>query len=468
LPGRSLLWYNILMNIIPINEPSTLPTFPADLSALADKPAPLDPPPAHAHALRLRVPQRTQAAMRYGSLDDLLPSDHPVRLIWQLVGTLDLSAFAAPIKAREHSAGRAASDPRLLVSLWLWASLDNVYSGRELAALCQEHLAYQWLCGEVPLNYHTLNDFRVGHGAALDALFTQILGRLMQQGLVQVQRITQDGLRVRASAGTGSFKRSAKLQVCLREAQAHLADLQRRREEDPTASTRRQAAQQAAAQARLTRVQQAVAAWQDVAAHKQERQSNPTKRATPTRASTTDPDARKMKMANGGFNPAYNVQVASDPESRAIVGVQATNGGGDAVLSEPMRRQIQAQTGQTVREQILDGGYVSLAVVERAAPAQVTLYMPVPEAQKEGQERFAPRPYDSAAVAAWRVRMGTPEGQTIYGLRAQTCETINADIRTWRGLGRFLVRGLAKVQCAALWSALAYNVLHFGRQLLGA
>lgn len=456
------------MNTNKLFTEALLPDPTPTVSASAENPGPLAAP-ANAQPPRLRVPQRDQMAVRYASLDELLPPEHLARLVWQVVSTLNLDAFAAPIKAREHSAGRDATDPRLLVALWLYASLDNVYSGRELAELCQEHLAYQWLCGEVSLNYHTINDFRVGHGPALDELFTQVLGRLMQGGLVQVQRITQDGLRVRASAGSGSFKRKEKLEVCLAEAQAHLAELERLRQQDPTAGARRQAAQQAAAEDRVARVQRALVAWQEVAQNKQERQDNPTQRARPTRASITDPDARKMKMANGGFNPAYNVQLASDPESRAIVEVQVTNGGGDSVLSEPMRQQIQTRTGRAVGEHIVDGGYVSLAAVERAAADQVILYMPVPErGQNVGPQRFVPHPDDSPTVAAWRVRMGTPEAQQIYGLRGQTAETINADVRTWRGLARFLVRGLAKVQCAALWSALAYNLLHFGRTLLGA
>ena len=221
------------------------------------------------------------------------------------------------------------------------------------------------------------------------------------------------------------------------------------------------------AEDRLTRVQRALEACQQVADDKQQNQDNPQKRQAPARASTTDPDARRMKMANGGFNPAYNVQVASDPQSRAIVGVQVSNKGGDAVLSEPMREQIQTRTGQSVTEQIIDGGYVSLEVLNRSQADGVTIYMPVPQRQKEGQDRFVPRPRDSAAVAQWRVRMGTLEAQELYKQRASTSETINADLRTWRGLSRFMVRGLRKVQCVALWSALMYNLMHFASQLLG-
>jgi len=425
-------------------------------------------PPAAGQRPRTRLPQRQQWATHYGCLDDLLPEDHPARIVWEVVTTLDLSAFTAPIKAREHNPGRDAIDPQLLVALWLYASLDNVSSGRQLAELCDTHGAYQWLCGGVGVNYHTLNDFRVGHDAALDGLFTQVLGRLMQASLVQVHRITQDGLRVRASAGTNSFRRKPKLEACLAEAQAHLEDLKRLREQgEGPQDARRQARQQAAAEDRRQRVQQALHAWEQVQNDKEARQSNTKKRQAPTRASTTDADARRMKMANGGFNPAYNVQIATDPESRAVVEVQVTNKGGDAVLSEPMRDQIKERTGQTVAEQIIDGGYVSVDAVERAQRDGVTIYMPVPQPQKEGQERFVPRPRDNPAVADWRVRMGTPEAQAIYHQRASTCETVNADLRTWRGLSRFLVRGLRKVQCVALWSALMYNIMHFATQLRG-
>jgi len=411
---------------------------------------------------RVVSPRRAQVQMRYCALDELLPADHPARTVWQVAGTLDLSAFAAPIKAREGSAGRSAIDPKLLVALWLYATMDNIASGRKLAELCQSHVAYQWLCGEVNVNYHTLNDFRVGHAQALDALFTQVLGRLMHAGLVKIHRVSQDGLRVRASAGSSSFKRQEKLQTCLREAKEHLADLDRLRDESPQqAEARSEALRIAAAEDRVRRIDQAIAACQEQDAHKKERQSNPKRRAAPSRGSTTDADARRMKMADGGFRPAYNIQVASDTASRAIVAVQATNSGGDALLLEPMRREIERRTGQTPGEQLADGGYVSLNNVDRATQEQVTLYMPVPEPQKEGQNPFAPRRGDTEAVAAWRQRMGKPESQAIYQERMSTSETINADLRTWRGLGKLAVRSLGKVQCLALWSALTYNLMHF-------
>ena len=186
------------------------------------------------------------------------------------------------------------------------------------------------------------------------------------------------------------------------------------------------------------------------------------------RASTTDAEARNMKMPNGGFNPAYNVQFASDPISRAIVGVIVSNSGADVPLSEPMRQQVEARTGQTVHEHMLDGGYVSRDVIDRAQAQQVTVYMPVPPPNKNAvqQDRYARRDDDSDAVAGWRTRMETDEAKKVYQDRAATSETINADLRTFRGMSPFSVRGIAKATCVALWSALAYNVMHFASNLI--
>ena len=406
--------------------------------------------------------------MRYCSLDDLLPLDHPVRTVWAVVQTLDLSAFKEPIKSRQHSAGRSAIDPQLLVALWLHASTEGVAGGRRLAELCESHIAYQWLCGGVGVNYHTLNDFRVGHAAALDALFTQVLGRLTHAGLVTIHRICQDGLRVRASAGFSSFHRRKTLLKCLAEARLHLAELNGMRDESPALGRQRQESQQQfQAEDRARRIREALAAEVEVdVSRRNSHKRNKKKKISPARASVSDPESRMMKMPDGGFRPAYNLQFASDPVSRAIVGVQATNAGADATLLTPMREQVLQRTGTRPREHLADGGYVSIANLKQARKEEVTLYMPVPEPRNEEQDRFARRKKDTRVVADWRRHMGTTEAQAIYLQRLSTCEPINADLRTWRGLGRLAVRGLAKVQCVALWSALTYNLLHFGAALL--
>jgi transposase len=380
---------------------------------------------------------------------------------------MDLSAFIQPIVVREFTPGRSANDVAVMVALWLWAAVNNVARGRELERRCQRDLTFRWICGGLGMNYHTLNDFRVEHGAALDQLFTATLGRLMHGGLVSVTRISQDGLRVRASAGAGSFRTRGRLEQFLAEAQEHLADLNRQAQtaENEDAQQQERARQAALAQDRLARVKAALEEVGKVEASKAKQHGSKAERAA--RASTTDPQARNMKMPNGGFNPAYNVQLASDPISRAIVGVMVSNSGADAPLSEPMRQQVEQRTGQKVSEQLIDGGYVSHEVIDAAADQQVTLYLPVPPPNKNAkeQDRYARRESDSDAAAAWRARMNSQAAQTIYKDRAATSETINADLRTFRGMSPLSVRGIAKATCVALWSALAYNIMHFASAL---
>jgi len=278
----------------------------------------------------MRLADRSQVAMQFCAIDELLPLDHAVRMMWDAVCQMDLSAFESPIGSREFTEGRPANDVRVMVGLWLWAAVNNVARGRVLERLCQRDVTYKWMCGGLSMNYHTLNDFRVGHQAALDGLFTGTLGRLMHAGLVSVRRISQDGLRVRASAGTGSFHRRPTLEKCLAEAEAHLADLKELADSTENEEAQEQEKQREAALAsdRLERVKAALSELTQVEAAKAK--SHDKKRERPARASTTDPQSRVMKMPNGGFNPAYNVQFASDPDSRAIVGVMVSNSGSDA------------------------------------------------------------------------------------------------------------------------------------------
>lgn len=426
---------------------------------------------------RLRQPERSQLVLRPECLEDLLSEDHPARLIWAASGKLDLSGFFVSIRAREGVVGRDATDPRLLVALWLYAATEGIGSARELARLTREHDAYRWLCGGVSLSYHTLSDFRVSHGEALDALLTQVLTALLAQKLVDVWRITQDGTRVRACAGASSFRRRPKLQTLLEQSKAHVEALKRQLEErgeGATLSARQKAARQRAARERQERLEQALARLPELEKRQRKLSSKiaakdkPSKLREP-RVSTTDPEARVMKMSDGGYRPAVNVQLACDPRSRAIVGVEVSGQGVDTGLSEPMRQQVEARSGQTVREHLVDGGYLSLEEIERAAAQEVTMYVPPkpPRNQAQRSSGCDPKPTDSAVLAAWRQRMGSEEGKAIYKLRAATNETVNGDLKTFRGLGQLTVRGLGKIRCAVLWSALAYNLMHYGAALLG-
>ncbi len=429
--------------------------------------------------LRLRRPERAQVIMRMECDDDLIGQGHQARVIWSVVQKLDLWAFHEPIKAREGVCGRDTTDPALLIALWLYAATRGVGSARELARLCAESRPYQWLCGGVSLNHHTLSDFRVGHAKALDDLFTQVLASLVDKGLVKVQRISQDGTRVRACAGASSFRGEERLGELLKQSKAHVEELGALLddpEKSATLSARHKAAQRRAAQERVERIEAAVAQLPEVKNKQQEaaikagdgEYGKKVKKGRP-RVSTTDPDARVMKRGDGGFRPAVNVQLATDTQSRAVVGVDVSGAGSDKGLTEPMREQVQKRTGCKVEEHLVDGGYLKLDEIDTAAAQGVTLFVPpnVPRDPAKLDQRYQPKPTDSEAQARWRERMGTDEAQKIYRQRAATIETINADLKTHRAMDRFLVRGMGKVKCVALWCALAYNLLHFGHALVG-
>jgi len=409
---------------------------------------------------RLVRPDRDQHLLQPMHLDGLLPPDHEARMIWQATRRLDLSGFYASIQARDATAGRAAIDPRLLLALWLYAYKDGVGSGRALARLCQQHDAYRWLCGGVKINYHTLNDFRVAHDELLDDLLTQLLVVLVHHGVVTVERVSQDGTRVRASAGSSSFRGRDRLAALRAEMRRHVASLKKELDADPTGPKR--ALREA--QQRLARVDEAMETLQTLTNAKAQQKDKPSKHRAP-RASTTDPEARIMRMPGGGYRPAYNVQFATDHASRAIVGVDVTNNGSDANESESMRAQVECRTGKKVTEHLIDGGYANLRAIERAECAGVKIYAPLPKSKKQGAAAHAPKPGDGPGVIAWRARMDTDEAKTIYRSRAALSETINADAKSHRGMRQFTVRGKPKTLCVAMLFALTYNLMHFGHLL---
>src|SRR5258705_1009169 len=289
--------------------------------------------PTHQRApdsVRLRLPQRGQQVMRWDALDDLLPPEHEARVVWSVVDSLDLSAFHAAVRAVTGGPGRDATGPRVLVALWLYATVDGVGSARELDRLCRACDPYRWIAGGVSLNYHTLADFRVGHAASLDDLFTRVVASLVDRGLVTVSRISQDGTRVRACAGASSFRRQGRLNEVLEEARRHVAELGALLDDPGRSaglSARQQAARERAARERQARVEAAIAALPDLEARQAKlakKVSAKDKRAgrlREPRASTTDDQARVMKMPHGGFRPAVHVQLAVETRSPAVRGV---------------------------------------------------------------------------------------------------------------------------------------------------
>jgi transposase len=413
---------------------------------------------------RLRRPDRQQRVVQPRRFDELVPEDHPVRAVWALVLRWDLTRFLQGIRARGERPGRAATDPQLLIALWLYATIEGMGCGRQLARLCIESDPYKWLCGGVSLNDHTLNDFRVDHEEALDDLLTQMIAVLTQAQIVSVKRIAQDGTRIRASAGAHSFGERETLEKHWAAARAH-REAVKQSAADPTLSAQQKAARERGARERQERLEQALVELKKVEQAQAQSKDKSTK-DHPARASSTAPEARMMRMPDGGTRPAYNLELATDCDRRAIVGVTATHAGRDAGQDAPMRDQVEERADEAVEEPLIDGDFLTREGIERAAVEEVTVYVPVPQPRKAGVDPYAPKPTDSEPVAQWRQRMGTQATKQLYQQRSSTIETINGELKTERGLNRVLVRGLRKVPCAALWSALAYNVVHFGPILL--
>jgi len=458
------------------------------VALLADLPEQAAPPRSNEARPRLRTAERRQVALRAVSLEDMVPADHRVRLVWQFAEGLDLSALYGAIKAVEGQPGHPPADPRILLALWLYATVQGIGSARELARLCEEHIAFQWLCGGVGMNAKTLADFRVDHSATLEQLLVDSFAALLKVGAAKLDRVAQDGVRVRASAGAASFRRHSTLEACRHEAEEQVRQLRTELEQDPAVASRRQvAARQRAAADRARRVNEALAVTEVLRAQQQERVRQRAERearkspvapsdagkpdeAKPEqpkpeaaqekepRASTTDAEARVMKMADGGFRPAYNVQFASDTTSGAIAGVAVDNNGSDMGKLAAMSEAFVEHYGRRPGEHLADGGYAKLDDIKALAAAGVTAYVPVPTPRDKTRDPYAPQPADAPAIADWRERMGTEQAKEIYKERAAAAECSNAQARN-RGLRQFVVRGLDKVRNVAVWHALTHNMV---------
>jgi transposase len=408
---------------------------------------------------RLKRAEREQVEFRACCWNDLLPDEHHARMVWEYALSLDLSPLDETILAVERRPGNSAIDPRILFSLWLYATLRGIGSARELDRRCDPttgELAFQWICGGVSVNYHTLADFRVAHVELLDRTLTESVAVLCHEGLVTLERVAQDGMKVRASAGAASFRREPTLQEHLTEAREQVAALKQELQSDPGAASRRvQAARERAARERAERLAKALEQLPLVQAQKQGAEEK-----EQARVSMTDPEARVMKMANGGFNPAYNVQLGTDTATQIITGVDVTNSGGDQGQLAPMVEQHVVRYDQPPAEMLVDGGFVKKDDITQVSPphGNTTVYAPVQKPKKEGIDRHAPHAGDSPAVAEWRQRMATDEAQQIYKERAATAECVNAIARN-RGLQQFRVRGRPKVLAVVLWYVLAHNLI---------
>lgn len=409
---------------------------------------------------RLREPVRDQVTLQVCDLDALIGEDHPARIIWAYAEKVDLSDLEAVVKAREGAPGMPQTSLHLLLALWLYATTRGVGSARALAQLCESDAAFRWLCGGVSVNHRLLSDFRTQRGDLIGRLLAAHVASLSVAGLINLDEIAQDGLRLRANAGAGSFRRRKTLEKELAKARALIERLSKDEDDDPGATGKRQkAARERAAQEREARVAAALAALGEAEKLREKRLKTDkakTLAQKEPRASTTDPQARVMKMADGGFRPAYNVQFASLPENGVVVAVSCETVGSDRGLAEPMAQAIEATYQRRAKVYLVDGGYLSAEDIDAAAKAGTTMYCP-PTKSKSGRDPYQPRPDDTPAVAAWRARMANEEGKQIYQRRAR-CELIHAKFRNL-GLDHLLLRGKAKVETWMRWFSLASNIL---------
>lgn len=409
--------------------------------------------------LRVREPNRSQGEIHFEIPEDAVPATHPARVIWNVVGTLDLAAFLVGVKSVVGVAGRPVLSPRMLLTLWLYAISQGIGSAREIARLVETDRAFRWIVGDLEVGHHTLSGFRVGHGAALDELLCDILASLMHKGVLSLDLVAQDGMRVRAAATAPSFRSYGSLLQCRAQAALQLKAVLAQAD-DPELSAAQHACRAAAARDFQQRVTDAVATVHALQATRKPAGKTP-------RASTTDAEARVMKMADGGFRPAYNVQMATAGSElggpRTIVGVRVTNVGSDMAAISPMLDDVERRTGALPTVLLADANHGAHAGIRDAAARGVELLVAVPEYSQNPTSAHAAT---DEAIIAWRARMETEEAKKLYRARASLCELMNAHLRTHHGVNQFLVRGLAKVTCVVLLGVLTSNLLQHASTLL--
>jgi transposase len=463
-----------LEKLAPSSAPTSHGSPPPGADAVGKPPPDLSFPP------RLRTANRQQLISPI-LIDDLLDADHPARAVWRFAETLDLSILYDRIRARGPVAGRTPIDPRVLVALWLYGTLAGVRHASVLADLCVHHDAFIWLAGGMAINAHTLSDFRVQDNDFLEQLFEHSVKILRQQGLIDLDRVAQDGMRVRASAGAASFRRRETLERLLQEAlvfeqrlrQPAAAAVPEEGDEakaaqtrQPTPSRQQLAAARRHAAQRVDRIRRALQRMPEMEAKKEKarkttagKKGAKAEKKTAARVSTTDPEATVMKMPDGGYRPAYNMQFSTACEGQVIVGVDVVTEGSDQGQLSPMLDQIESRFAERPQEALVDGGFATHEDIEKVQQGEkkCTVYAPVPEPKKEGVDRYKAKATDSKEVAEWRERMGTETAKEIYKQRAATAECVNAQARN-RGLVQLVVRGLRKVKAIALWFATVQNM----------
>jgi len=417
---------------------------------------------------RVVVANRAQLSRDLINPDGWLAPDHRARLVVGFVETLDLTVLYDKVEAREGSAGRPAADPAVLFALWLLATMDGVGAARELDRLTSQDLAYRWVACGVPVNYHGLAEFRVAHADVLDDLLTETLAAFMAERLFDADEIVVDGTKIKASAGKSSYKRAPRLDEAEAAARAGVAALKAEVDADPAASSKRtQAARARGLRQTQERIERARGKLAEIEAEKAERAKRSPKEVAgqkEARASLTDPQARRMRCADGAVRASYNVQIAATTDHGFVTAIMATDRRNDSGLVRPMFEESEQRLGRPIKRVLADTGFAQvddIAALGSRPEAPVGVYIHPPKDRTDVKPatllvRQREREREPQTVKDWRQRMTTNEAEAIMKKRGRI-ERVNANFKN-RGFGTLLVRGLAKVQAIGLWHALAHNL----------
>jgi transposase len=466
----------------------------------------------------VKYANRQQMSWRAVDVDQLIDADHRARVIWELVGRLDLGRFYEVIESTKEQGGRPAFDPQVLISLWVYGQSVGIGSAREIERRCGWDPAFQWLTGLEVVNYHTLADFRVRRKEEIDELFTHLLAVLSQEGVVELEQVTLDGTKIQAQASRQSFHREKTLREHLELARQRVKELEQ--ESGEPVSERISKAQQRARREKQERLEQALQELDQV-----RKQKPGQKEKQEARASGTDAEARNMKQAQGGFAPSYNTEISSDTRHGIIVDVEVTQAGNDYEQMLPAVERIEKRMGKKPKQVVVDGGFISRENVQGMSERGVDLLGPLPkDADKpnrggprfslekfqyqagedcyrcpagkflsyKGRQRKSGRTYykyraptqdcrscplrlqccsanakygrsvirceESAAWIAFREKMQTAQAQDQYRIRGPVAEFRNCWIKVKLGLWKFHVRSLLRAQAEALWVCFTHNL----------
>lgn len=410
----------------------------------------------------MREPQRNGCEVVFRIWEDSLPVTHPARLIWEVLGRMDLSGFVCEARAEPDHAGRSLLSRRMLLTIWGYAFTRNIIHAREIARLLGANdVGFRWIAADLQAKHSLLSQFLRQNAPAIEVLFTDVLGALIHEGLLFLpdQLVAQDGTRLQADAGTGSFRRIEGLQACREQAQLHLKAILARMD-DPPLSDAQQLARERGAREVLARVEQAMQVATELQKHRRAAEDTRQKKS-PAKASTTDPEARFMKMAEGGFAPGYNLQlsVAGSPMGGpiAIVGLRLINLGTDKGSLLAMRDQIQSCTGHFIPSVLVDSDHLTQHELQETQAMGFKVISCVPETWL---------PLKDPVLQAWAASTQTETAQTAYRARKSLVERAHAIFKEFFGIRQVPVRGISRVKGFCMLAALTFNIVQFGTALV--